>query len=75
MDTFLLTGMGTVNRHLVNRSPVTLFVLYEDDQTSAQAASAETELVRRLGRRATLKSSWWKLRFLTHPRVMALATE
>ena len=75
MDTILLEGLSTVNRPLVSRSPVTLFVLYEDDQTSVQAASAETELVRRLGGRAALKSSWWKLRFLTHPRVMALATE
>jgi hypothetical protein len=57
------------------KSTVRILIVYEDDFNRDRARQMQEELTQRLGRSLDFSLSWWKLKFLRHPKMLQMATD
>ena len=57
------------------KSTLRILIVYEDNLYRDRARQMQEELIRRLGRSLDFSVSWWKLKFLGHPKMLQMATD
>lgn len=57
------------------RSTVRILIVYEDDLNRDRTRQMQKELIQHLGRSLDFSLSWWKLKFLRHPKMLQMATD